>query len=254
MKRVIRRNCFETNSSSMHSIVVTKYDRPYKENELSWDMREKNEIHIWSDSDLSFDRYPFEILASIDDKVRYAIASFCSYKDDEYCENFVKDLESKLREIYPEFTEIELPKEYRPVFKDQEGNEIRWSNVHFDKYLDENEEEPQYYYRDKDDNKQIAVDTGEEKYYYDYGYVDHQSTGLLQGFLKEKGISLIEFITNKKYLVIIDGDEYCCFENLRESGLFDFDKVIEEYPERDEEGGMPFEYYEYMKNKDKKDD
>jgi hypothetical protein len=41
-----------------------------------------------------------------------------------------------------------------------------------------------------------------------YGYIDHQSCGLLQAFLANHDIGLEEFLTNNKYIVFIDGDEY----------------------------------------------
>lgn len=67
----------------------------------------------------------------------------------------------------------------------------------------------------------------EEKGYY-YGSVDHQSYGLLKSILNGEGISLEEFLTNKKYVIVIDGDEYNEFDCLIESGLFNtasIDKV-----------------------------
>lgn len=45
-----------------------------------------------------------------------------------------------------------------------------------------------------------------------YGYIDHQSDGLLRGYLTKNEISFKEFLTNKKYVVIIDGDEYGMWE------------------------------------------
>lgn len=52
-----------------------------------------------------------------------------------------------------------------------------------------------------------------------YGYIDHQSNGLLQRFLRKHGISLREFISNPKYVVVIDGDEYCKLEKYKSCGL-----------------------------------
>lgn len=248
MKRVIRRNCFETNSSSMHSIVVTKYDRPYKEEELPWELRSKDKIKIWSDSDLNFGRYPFEILSNVDDKIRYAIASHCTYMDNETCKTFVEDLEEQLRKVYPDFKGIELPTEYYRLFKDKDGNVLRNGDVHFDKWLDEDHEEGQWFYVDKDGNKQIAIETDEFCEEPVYGYVDHQSVGMLDKFLEEEGISLIEFITNRKYSVIIDGDEYCFFDKAKESGLVDLENITKEFPYNDKYGHVPFDSYEYWKN------
>ena len=43
----------------------------------------------------------------------------------------------------------------------------------------------------------------------------------LFGWLKKYKISLKEFLTNKKYVVIQDGDEYCIWEDLIKCGLID---------------------------------
>ena len=48
----------------------------------------------------------------------------------------------------------------------------------------------------------------------------------LFGWLDEHNISLKEFLTNKKYVVIQDGDEYCIWKDLIDCGLID-KKVIE---------------------------
>ena len=74
MKRVIRRGVFETNSSSMHSIVVTKNDVCDKDY-LKYYPRSKRKISVW-EGDLEFERSPFNILATAIHKFRYAIASF----------------------------------------------------------------------------------------------------------------------------------------------------------------------------------
>lgn len=58
-----------------------------------------------------------------------------------------------------------------------------------------------------------------EEYETFYGSIDHQSIGVLQSCLATKQISLREFITNKKYVIFVDGDEYCVTEKLFNSGL-----------------------------------
>lgn len=42
---------------------------------------------------------------------------------------------------------------------------------------------------------------------------------VLPYWLKELRIDLAEFLTNKKYVVICDGDEYCIWEDLKEKGI-----------------------------------
>lgn len=68
--------------------------------------------------------------------------------------------------------------------------------------------------------------TDEEETY--YGYIDHQSVGVLQSLLSRKQISIREFLLNSKYVVFIDGDEYCIKEKLFDSNLIhkeDFEEV-----------------------------
>lgn len=62
-----------------------------------------------------------------------------------------------------------------------------------------------------------------------YGNIDHQSAGVLQNFLFKENISLEEFLVNPRYIVIIDGDEYCVFDKLKESGLIKSDTIKKEY-------------------------
>lgn len=54
-----------------------------------------------------------------------------------------------------------------------------------------------------------------------YGYVDHQSQGLLEGFLDDRSISLEDFLFDDRYIVVIDGDEYCVLDSVLESGIVD---------------------------------
>ena len=62
----------------------------------------------------------------------------------------------------------------------------------------------------------------------DTGSVDED---ILSGFLKEEYITLEDFISNKKYVVIQDGDETCYFSGMKEAGLINMDAIDHEYPE-----------------------
>ena len=66
----------------------------------------------------------------------------------------------------------------------------------------------------------------DEKY---YGCIDHESIGLLQDFIKTKEITLEEFLTNKRYLVVIDGDEYCLWKKAKKTGIIDLNEIEEEF-------------------------
>lgn len=61
----------------------------------------------------------------------------------------------------------------------------------------------------------------------DYGYIDHQSVGLLDEFLNMSCITLEEFIINPKYTIVIDGDEYRLFDRYKNNGfLTSLEKII----------------------------
>lgn len=49
---------------------------------------------------------------------------------------------------------------------------------------------------------------------------------LIEGWLKKYNVSLEEFLTNKRYVVICDGDEYCIWDHLKESGLIRTDMIV----------------------------
>ena len=183
MKRQIRSSVFETNSSSMHSLVVKKEDGYYADNELRrhlW-LDKDGMWEIWNDEDITFGRYPFNCLYTFESKTRYAIASLCNYRKDNI-EQF-KIIEDIVKEVIPECAGIKLPR-------------TSWS-------------------WDEDDDGKIS-----------YGSVEEN---VLSPFLRAENISLKEFLTNKKYVVIVDGDEYCIWDGLKNSGLVNANEIEKEY-------------------------
>lgn len=178
----IRRNTFETNSSSSHSIVLVNNALNKNETECSPYFEAflyDDGTYCIFDHDLTFGRSPFNVLCTFSEKLNYAIASFGEEKFNELEELACKYLKGLDGECC---SGIELPK-------------CRWSSK-------------------------------EDKY---YGDIDHQSIGILQNFLFKEDISLEEFLTNSNYIVIIDGDEYCIFEKLKESGLIKKEIIKKEY-------------------------
>ena len=172
----IRRSVFETNSSSSHSIVMTKQNKPIK-SELEgnmidggWHVNNEGIIDFWFEDDLNFGRSPFELLTDWYGRLRYAIASY-SYDADK-----INDIEEICQRRIAGFTQFKFKKD-------------RW------------EEKP---YR---------------------GYVDHESANLLQHALAKFDISLEEFIFNDRYIVVIDGDEYCVFQTFLESDMFNKNSI-----------------------------
>ena len=56
--------------------------------------------------------------------------------------------------------------------------------------------------------------------------MDHQSSKFLFNFLLHKNISIEEFLTNKKYIIIIDGDEYGISTHLINSGIINVEEPL----------------------------
>ena len=190
MKRQIRNGVFETNSSSMHSLVIRKSDEHYTDEELHEHLWLYDGVwKIYDDDRLTFGRYPFNCLCTFESKVRYAIASLCGYRRDA-AEKF-EEIKNLVLEIIPDCCDIELPK------------------IFIYKYDDEDDDEGEI------DEERIS-----------YGSVDED---ILTPFLENENISLKEFLTNKKYVVIVDGDEYCIWRSLKESGLVDANEIEKEY-------------------------
>lgn len=161
----IRKGVFETNSSSSHSIVITKENKPITEMVEYKYLTDEGKMHLW-ESELSFGRTPFAILSDWQDRLCYAIAA----KHD----SLMNEIEDLCYAHIAGFT----------GFKFDKSN---WGDG------------------------------------YEYGYVDHQSYGLLDELLKKT--TLEDFIFNDKYIVIIDGDEYNVFETLMETPLYNDENV-----------------------------
>lgn len=66
-----------------------------------------------------------------------------------------------------------------------------------------------------------------------YGYVEDDD--IILPFLQEKGIDLKEFLTNKKYNIICDGDEYLVWEDMVNSGIINRNEIEGIYGFYDEE-------------------
>lgn len=185
----IRRNVFETNSSSSHSLVITTDNEHYTREEINKNFYMIDGIvRLW-ESSLEFYRSPFDMLVTFKDKLRYAIASSDGNLVDE-CR--------------------EICKKYVDGFTDFEFN-------------------TKDYVWDSEVNDYVEVDEPIPNY---GGTDDYQ----IEGWLKHYNISLEEFLTNKRYIVVVDGDEYCVWSNIKNSGLVDVKKIIHDsYVEEQEE-------------------
>lgn len=171
----IRQNVFETNSSSQHTIAVMKKENDYFTNDEVISEFDNHKV-VFNDCELSFGRYPFEILTSFKQKMGYLIGEYCGY-DESNRDGTIDQLTEICKEIDPQFINIELPK-----YKD--GTTI-------------------------------------------YGGIDHQSSAVLSSFISNKGLTFKEFLLNKRYIIIVDGDEYCTWGNILDTNLIDRDAFEE---------------------------
>ena len=256
MKYQVRKSVWETNSSSMHSCAITKKNANvrmtreeirhefyldedwYREHHKN-DKKEVIKIDPW---DNEFGRSPFNVLVTFRDKLAYAIAEYCggNYTIQSYIDAGIRFNETFVPLLIrlTGCDEVEYGKEHCATF-------AIYSDVGGD-YLDEVEEVD---YQDlvlagvdddisKDDKifgvyKNVAENGRpiEEAYFDvpDYGSIDHQSKGLLTGFLKSNNLSLEDYLTRKDIVVIITGDEYSTFSNMILCGLIDVNNIVTQY-------------------------
>lgn len=71
----------------------------------------------------------------------------------------------------------------------------------------------------------------------DMGYVDHQSAGVLESALFSFDVGLEDFIFNDRYIIVIDGDEYCVFDTLMETDMFNKNAVKKIIPKKRKDNG-----------------
>lgn len=242
MKLTIRNGCFETNSSSSHSFCVTTQDEHVTFEELSGDAEDREE-HLWTyngklwlyDVKNGYGSCPFKILYTFRDKFQYAMCEYLgySYFDTEEDNQIYDDLLSLLQSVAPEVCEVSLSMKYEDIYRDEEGNRIPHKDLIFVGYNEEKEYWG-YNYKDKDGNIHAAIrDRGYWDEIPDIGVIDHQSKGILREFLRKKNIDLKEFLTNKKYIIVVDGDEFCVLFKEIKHGLINKDFIKEIYPHKE---------------------
>lgn len=243
MKKV-RENVWETNSSSSHVLVMTKNNTHINPARIVVDHTREDDIDYndcvyldstgkWSlyDIDDGYGRYPFQILTSFEDKLKYAMCEFMGYlyEDDPEWQKWYDEFEAIAYEFVPGFKGFRISTKDIDIYLDKDGNEIPQKDLHYDSWNEETDS-PEYYYIDENGNHQKAI-LDNENYLEmpNIGTIDHQSMGLLKNFLKYRHISLREFLTNKRYNIIIDGDEYNDWDRYKASGIINLDYITEEY-------------------------
>lgn len=207
MKRQIRQNVFETNSSSMHSLVVKKNSEYFTEQEVKDDLWvSENGLIDLPYNDMYYGRSPFQVLSSFREKMFYVIASMCNFKGD-LVYNEVKEL---VRSYIPHFTDFDTELETHSC------STRYWTQDEMKKCYGE--------------GNYIRKDDYFVYWNYALGGVDED---ILTGFLEKENITITEFITNKRYVVIVDGDEYCIYKDMKRNGLINMDNIEKEYPPSD---------------------
>ena len=67
----------------------------------------------------------------------------------------------------------------------------------------------------------------------EYGYTDDS---MIEGWLQNYNVSVEDFLTMKRYIVVCDGDEYKTWDKVRDSGLMDTSHIIHDsYAEQEAE-------------------
>lgn len=235
MKRQIRRCVFETNSSSMHSLVVMKKAATYSKDEildgfyLFDDDITGEEDCVWKirDDDLEFGRSPFRALGNFHDKWLYACASLVKeYKDDIY--NELERIALKhvpgLKIVQMPLTKGHIPDKDDTNFKD---------NEYYQEYGKTEDELVEYLMKKEEDwNMEISYYKFNGYFCFDKPYTGYVDENILSGFLQKENITIEEFLINKRYVVIQDGDEYCYWSDIKDTGLINVDIIDHEYPER----------------------
>lgn len=179
MEISIRKSIFETNSSSMHTIVVAKEHKKYTPEEIDRSFHFFNEknykyVCIYNENDITYERYPFRILDNFLEKTLYYIALLSTQNN--MGKPGLKEVYEIIRKYLPGFEEFKFPKSY-----------------------------PTY-----------------ETF---YGLVDHQSVDTLSEFLKSNKVSLEDFLTDTRYIIFIDSDEYRYVKTLLELNLLDKNNI-----------------------------
>ena len=87
MKQIIRKNTFETNSSSMHSLVVVKDPKPYSQSEYgTFNACIGNKsFDLFRYDEGSYERFPFRVLRTPLDKLRYYVAHYIGFLNNMRC-------------------------------------------------------------------------------------------------------------------------------------------------------------------------
>lgn len=196
----VRTGAFETNSSSMHSLIIMDGMKPEgRINTSVWE----GEAHIRENA---FERYPFMLLSDWLDKAAYYIAdnNDCVV---EHVDEVVDRVLNLIHDRHPETNKVSFNRHVKYEWSDEQNKFVKTEN-----------DIPDY---GDDDRWWIMTET--------YGYVDHQSEGMVTRLIERGVLTLEEFLFDPSYIVVVDGDEYCTFDHLKDSGIIDASRIRKEY-------------------------
>lgn len=207
----IKKGCFETNSSSMHSLAIWKKVKPYSEYELSLGTyydKDKTVFELFDfcsrePEDYEFGRYPYRQLTTPIEKLRYIVGLYIDY---EYpIKEGTEDESDYEKEPTYFFTDKEVEEELiRLVKKYTHCEKIEWSFQKEEMNWDHKWEMRTYY-----PSTSTTNDSGED----------------VTQFVKRKGISLEDLIFSPRYTIQVDGDEYGEFKDMFEFGMIDLNNL-----------------------------
>lgn len=223
IKIQIRRNVFETNSSSQHSLCVMKNSEYYTTEEIMKNFHFYNGNAVWHiyEDDLKFGRTPFRTLATFKNKWLYACASMVrTYNDEIY-----KKLIALALKYVPTLTSIVLPinKDGFPDINDEQNK-----NDEFAQEYGKTEDELIEYLQQKEKEWGMKIEywkTEDGWWLFDAPFTGYVDEDVVSSFLEKEQITLEEFLTNKKYIVIQDGDKYRYWAEIKASGLINIELI-----------------------------
>lgn len=207
MKIQIRNGMWETNSSSMHTIVIPKDDPKDPVDTVSYfdcsrignfgihSSIKDGYILIKSREVFLSDGFGwgFDIVSEFIDKLFYAYSSLGP--------DYTDALSDIVRKYGKDVIYRNPPQ--NSIIKDLKG--IKVISEESENLLDEG----------KISADSLDVDTGSDFFY----LVDHQSQDMLKNYLQDTGRSLEEFLADPKIYVLLDNDNSCYFDTFLDSGV-----------------------------------
>lgn len=233
MKIKVRSGIFETNSSSMHSIAIIKKPTEKAKRADSYFYSDvfNGRINFY-ENDVTFGRYPFKLLNTPYHKLAYVLVNKVSgaYRTEEEMNEVLQKYIDMINDHFERegknivATEIKFPTDFDTVWVDEDGNTYDCYDT--DEVETKENEDGSTTYVSKHNGQVVERELVEKTF---YGEIDHQSWDLYKNFIFNHQISDEEFIFNPKYIVIIDGDEYCIYEDMVESGMINLDNIEEHF-------------------------